>query len=58
MDIEYFTFHRELESTHEDGEEEVTTIVGKDPASEESFESCIRESLDLMHGFWVGLEAN
>ena len=58
MDIEYFTFHRELESTHEDAMEEVSNIVGKDPASEKSFESGIRESLDLLHGFWVGLEAN
>ena len=56
MDIEYFTFHRELESTHEDAMEEVSNIVGKDPASEKSFESGIRESLDLLFGFWVGLE--
>jgi pyrroloquinoline-quinone synthase len=35
MDIEYFTFHRELESTHEDAMEEVTAIVGK--------RSCLRE---------------
>ncbi|HKT22101.1 MAG TPA: iron-containing redox enzyme family protein [Nitrososphaerales archaeon] len=58
MDIEYFTFHRELESQHEDAMEEVTAIVGKDPASEQSFESGIREALDLLHGFWVGLEGN
>lgn len=58
MDIEYFTFHRELESQHEDAMEEVSDIVGRDPASEKSFESGIREALDLLHGFWVGLEAN
>lgn len=58
MDVEYFTFHRELESTHEDAMEEVTNIVGKDPAAEESFESGIREALGLLHGFWVGLEEN
>jgi len=58
MDIEYFTFHRELESQHEDAMEEVSEIVGKDPASEKSFESGIREALDLLHGFWVGLEEN
>jgi pyrroloquinoline-quinone synthase len=56
MDIEYFTFHRELESQHEDAMEEVSEIVGKDPASEKSFESGIVEALDLLHGFWVGLE--
>ena len=58
MDIEYFTFHRELESTHEDAMEEVSNIVGNDPASEESFEGGIGEALDLLHGFWMGLEAN
>ena len=58
MDIEYFTFHRELESTHEDAMEEISTIVGTDPASEKSFESGVREALDLLHGFWVGLEEN
>jgi pyrroloquinoline-quinone synthase len=56
MDIEYFAFHRELESQHEDAMEEVSEIVGKDPASEKSFESGIVEALDLLHGFWVGLE--
>ena len=58
MDMEYFTFHRELESQHEDAMEEVSEIVGKDPASEESFESGITEALDLLHGFWVGLAKN
>lgn len=58
MDIEYFTFHRELESTHEDAMEEVSNIVGKDPASEKSFEGGIIRALDLLHGFWVGLEEN
>ena len=56
MDIEYFTFHRELESQHEDAMEEVSKIVGTDPASELSFESGIREALDLLYGFWAGLD--
>ncbi|MDV3243981.1 MAG: iron-containing redox enzyme family protein [Nitrososphaerales archaeon] len=58
MDIEYFTFHRELESQHEDAMEEVTNIVGHDPSAERSFESGIREALDLLHGFWIGLGGN
>jgi len=58
MDLEYFTFHRELESQHEEAMEEVTSIVGRDAAREKSFESGIREALDLLHGFWVGLEQN
>lgn len=58
MDIEYFTFHRELESQHEDAMEEVSNIVGDDPASEKSFKSGVKGALDLLHGFWVGLAEN
>ena len=58
MDIEYFTFHRELESQHEDAMEEVSNIVGNDRSAENSFESGIREALDLLHGFWMGLGEN
>jgi len=58
MDIEYFTFHRELESQHEDAMEEVSNIVGNDRSAEKSFESGIREALDLLHGFWMGLGEN
>lgn len=58
MDIEYFTFHRELESKHEDAMEEVSNIVGNDRSAEKSFESGIVEALDLLHGFWMGLGEN
>jgi hypothetical protein len=58
MDIEYFTLHRELESQHEDAMEEVSKIVGNDRSAEKSFESGIREALDLLHGFWIGLGEN
>jgi pyrroloquinoline quinone (PQQ) biosynthesis protein C len=58
MDIEYFTFHRELESQHEDAMEEVSNIVGNDKSAEKSFESGIREALDLLYGFWMGLGEN
>ncbi len=58
MDIEYFTFHRELEGTHEDAMEEVTNIIGDDPAVARSFESGISEALDVLHGFWLGLAEN
>jgi len=58
MDIEYFTFHRELESEHEEAMEEVTSIVGNGKAAEKSFESGIREALELLHGFWMGLRDN
>ena len=58
MDIEYFTFHRELESQHEDAMEEVSNLVGNDPVAEKSFESGMIEALDLLHGFWVGLGEN
>lgn len=55
MDIEYFTFHRELEGQHEDAMEEVSKKVGTDPSVERSFESGVRQALDLLHGFWEGL---
>ncbi len=58
MDIEYFTFHRELEGTHEDAMEEVTSIIGDDPAVARSFESGINEALDVLHRFWLGLAEN
>ncbi|MDV3277406.1 MAG: iron-containing redox enzyme family protein [Nitrososphaerales archaeon] len=58
MDMEYFTFHRELETQHEDAMEEVAEIVGNDPAVQKSFESGIREALGLLHGFWTGLAAS
>jgi hypothetical protein len=57
-DSEFDAYHRELESTHEYAMEEVSDMAGKDPASEKSFESGIREVLDLLHGFWVGLAEN
>ena len=58
MDIEYFTFHRELEGTHEDAMEEVTNIIRDDPAVARSFESGINEALSVLHGFWLGLAEN
>lgn len=58
MDMEYFTFHRELEVQHEDAMEEVTAIMGSNPAIEKSFESGIVEALELLHGFWSGLAEN
>jgi len=58
MDLEYFTFHRELEGTHEDAMEEVTKIIGDDPAVAKSFESGINEALGVLHGFWLGIAEN
>jgi pyrroloquinoline-quinone synthase len=55
MDIEYFTFHRELESMHEDAMEEVSTALGDDAAVHESFRKGANQALDLLLGFWQGL---
>jgi pyrroloquinoline quinone (PQQ) biosynthesis protein C len=58
MDIEYFTFHRELESQHEEAMEEVSNGLDDDVAVQRSFKSGANEALDLLHRFWVGLERN
>ncbi len=58
MDIEYFTFHRELETQHEDAMEEVSNALDNDPAIQKSFKKGASESLDLLLGFWKGLAAN
>ena len=58
MDMEYFAFHRELESQHEDSMEEVSTALDDDAAVRKAFKKGADEVLDLLHGFWLGLEDN
>lgn len=58
MDIEYFTFHRELESQHEEAMEEVSTGLDQDTAVQESFRKGADQALKLLHEFWLGLEDN
>jgi pyrroloquinoline quinone (PQQ) biosynthesis protein C len=66
MDMTYFTFHRELESTHEEAMEKAVAAVeggggppqaGKMTAQErEDFRRGVKAVLDYLEGFWMGLE--
>ncbi|MGE9811296.1 TenA family transcriptional regulator [Ferroplasma acidiphilum] len=53
MDMLYFTFHRELESTHEDAMENVIGVHNND--QKEQFISSAKGMLDLEEKFWLGL---
>ncbi len=57
MDLEYFTFHRELEEQHEDAMETALSLYEKDPSIQRSFRSGASKVLDVLEGFWMGLEA-
>jgi pyrroloquinoline quinone (PQQ) biosynthesis protein C len=65
MDMTYFTFHRELESGHEDAmEKAVAAIDGNGEAGSgamsaqdrEDFHRGVKAVLDYLEGFWMGLE--
>lgn len=62
MDITYFIFHRELESTHEKAMEHAVTAVegtsnaGMSNADKEDFQDGVNAVLSYLEGFWVGLE--
>jgi pyrroloquinoline quinone (PQQ) biosynthesis protein C len=65
MDMTYFTFHRELESTHEDAmKNAVTAIDGSDghgtltPEQREDFRKGTKAVLDYLEGFWMGLKGS
>ena len=64
MDITYFTFHRELESTHEDAMESAVASLedhsgmkrGLSDEARRDFHDGVRKVLDFLEGFWMGLE--
>lgn len=62
LDITYFTFHRELESSHEEAmEHAVEAIEGMSPAGmsdrdKEDFRFGVIAVLNYLHGFWMGLD--
>jgi pyrroloquinoline-quinone synthase len=65
MDITYFTFHRELESTHEDAmKNAVAAVDGNGPqramTSQQrgDFRRGTKAVLDYLEGFWMGLDAS
>jgi len=61
MDITYFTFHRELESTHEEAMEHAveamqgTTSVSMSDQEMKDFRCGTIAVLDYLEGFWMGL---
>jgi len=62
MDITYFTFHRELEQSHEQAMEQAVTAVqgadqdGLSEKAKEDFRAGATAVLDYLEGFWMGLE--
>jgi hypothetical protein len=62
MDLTYFTFHRELERTHEEAMEHAVQAVegpgqqGLSDQDKEDFRSGVTAVLDYLEGFWMGLE--
>lgn len=65
MDITYFTFHRQLESEHENAmEHAMEALEGTGCASNARMEELEKKDfrlgmnavLDYLHGFWMGLE--
>src|SRR6266542_4005591 len=61
MDMTYFTFHRDLEATHEDAMKNAVSAIdgagtGLSSAEREDFRLGTKEVLDYLEGFWMGLE--
>jgi pyrroloquinoline quinone (PQQ) biosynthesis protein C len=63
MDLTYFTFHRDLEATHEDAmKQAVTSLASGGGAAEPSlqtrldFRRGMEAVLDYLEGFWRGLD--
>jgi pyrroloquinoline quinone (PQQ) biosynthesis protein C len=64
MDMTYFTFHRELEATHEDAMANAVAAMncrgevgqgGMSPEEREGFRRGVISVLDYLEGFWTGL---
>ncbi|GGM78261.1 hypothetical protein GCM10007108_15520 [Thermogymnomonas acidicola] len=55
MDIEYFTFHRELEEHHEEAMENVLGQHVNDPVARAKFRAGADGILKLEEAFWLGL---
>lgn len=62
MDLTYFTFHRQLESTHEEAMEHAvaavqgTNDVGMSDQEKADFRYGVNAVLGYLEGFWMGLE--
>lgn len=62
MDMTYFTFHRELESTHEEAMEHAVAVLqgttrdGMSDQEKADFRCGVNAVLGYLEGFWMGLE--
>jgi pyrroloquinoline quinone (PQQ) biosynthesis protein C len=65
MDMTYFTFHRKLESSHEEAMAHAVAAIegaggqgqaGLSAAEREDFRRGVREVLNYLEGFWLGLD--
>jgi pyrroloquinoline-quinone synthase len=64
MDMHYFTFHRELEATHEEAMAHAVAALEGHSAVQgnlslrerQDFHAGVRQVLDFLEGFWMGLE--
>lgn len=64
LDLRYFTFHRELESAHEEAMVHAVAALEGHTAAQgnlsirerEDFYGGVRQVLDFLEGFWMGLE--
>ncbi|HEU4684369.1 MAG TPA: iron-containing redox enzyme family protein [Nitrospira sp.] len=62
MDLTYFTFHRELESSHEEAMEHAVEAVqgagdgGMSERDKQDFRAGAMAVLNYLEGFWLGLE--
>lgn len=61
MDLTYFTFHRQLESTHEEAMAQAmaavqgTTDAGMSDQEQDDFRHGVKAVLDYLEAFWLGL---
>ncbi len=55
LDIEFFTFHRELEHLHEEAMGETLGLQSTDRDLRNRFRSGAEDALDLLAGFWDGI---
>ncbi len=64
MNLTYFTFHRELEATHERAMEQAVAAAeratgsGLSERDQEAFQEGVNTVLNYLEGFWLGLAAN
>jgi hypothetical protein len=65
MDMTYFTFHRALESGHEEAMEKAVAAIDGDidagsgalsVQERDDFHRGVKAVLDYLEGFWLGLE--